>query len=177
MSDGKWILKVKYSPDQPRDPEGSPTGGQWTSGGGTGRSAVVHTTGMNEEQLLAMRQFLPKTTDGGFDDKGEYLKVLRPTSGSGDAPREGIGRAQVERYYARKNATKAAMMTRYRNEPGRTVQQAVDQAIKDGYTQFSRTGRYTMLSRNEGDALQFKSKIDMDYIDTVLNRGDFARNY
>lgn len=31
-------LRDKYSPNQPRVPAGSPDGGQWTSGGGTGRN-------------------------------------------------------------------------------------------------------------------------------------------
>jgi hypothetical protein len=31
-------LERKYSPDQPRVPAGNPDGGQWTSGGGGGRS-------------------------------------------------------------------------------------------------------------------------------------------
>ena len=32
------LYERKYSPDQPRAPAGGPDGGQWTSGGGTGRN-------------------------------------------------------------------------------------------------------------------------------------------
>jgi len=34
--DSKWVIKVKYSPDQPRVSSGDPRGGQWTSSGGGG---------------------------------------------------------------------------------------------------------------------------------------------
>lgn len=34
------VVLAKFNPDQPRDPEGSSTGGQWTSGGGSATAAL-----------------------------------------------------------------------------------------------------------------------------------------
>jgi len=33
-TEDRWVLKIKYSPEQPRVPSGSSEGGQWTSSGG-----------------------------------------------------------------------------------------------------------------------------------------------
>jgi len=69
MSDElEWKFRVKYSPDQPRVPAGSSSGGQWTSGGGSGIRVV------GEQRLLEGKEdWLPEGLDkNGIEWGGPY---------------------------------------------------------------------------------------------------------
>lgn len=45
MTKGKWRWELKYDPSQPREPKGTPEGGQWTKIGGVGSVKDVDISG------------------------------------------------------------------------------------------------------------------------------------
>jgi len=66
-----WLVKgirsvqeaQKYSPDQPRDPAGSPTGGQWASTGGIGADAAQLTDRLASRKSFQEFQQNPQDSD------------------------------------------------------------------------------------------------------------------
>ena len=118
----------------------------------------------------------PKGGGGGFNETAER-DIVMITSGASGQPRDGITREQMKRFFARRDAAATASRVRYQNSKS-TVKETIDEAIRSGMRKVSISGRWTVLSNQEGtDALRFGSKIDRDYIDVVLNRGSMAKNY
>lgn len=63
--DRAWKRTKKYSPDQPRDPKGTPTGGQWASGG------VIYVKDKNGNEApitedSSLAEFLIRNPDGTY---------------------------------------------------------------------------------------------------------------
>jgi len=59
LTEYKWRLGIKYSPDQPRVPAGDPSGGQWTSGGASWKPTMTseEASKWNAGTALAGREF------------------------------------------------------------------------------------------------------------------------
>lgn len=111
----------------------------------------------------------------GFDEAAER-DLLMVVQGQSSKPKPGVTRAQTQRFYDRRNATNAAAAMRYRE--GGTAKEEIDEAVARGLTKVKTQNRWTVLSNEDGsDALRFRSKVERDYIDVVLDRGSFAMNY
>ena len=65
MTDYVWKLKVKYRPDQPRVPSGSPEGGRWASSRFAGRAPGSPVMGADTKAAAFLAQGLPEVNSLG----------------------------------------------------------------------------------------------------------------
>ncbi len=59
--------RAKYSPDQPRVSAGSPEGGQWTSGDGSGGGGLVQVRHLTDEKFERLQQELEENFSGAVN--------------------------------------------------------------------------------------------------------------
>ena len=111
----------------------------------------------------------------GFDEEEERLLVMEPMGAQSSRARPGITRDQVVAFHRRRDAARAAVNMRYTD--GRNAAGAVDEAIAKGLNRVKIENRWVTLHNEAGEGLRFGSAVERDYIDTVLNRGAFMRNY
>jgi hypothetical protein len=86
----------------------------------------------------------------------------------------------VSRFYARRDAFRAAEAMRYQG--GQSAREFIDQALGEGYSKPVTRGRWTYLEKpgaREGDTdiYRFGTAVERDYISLAMNRGKLARNY
>jgi len=90
--------------------------------------------------------------------------------------RDGVTREQAQRMFKRRDADWEAANRLYGD--GTTVKLHLDGLIADGFTHVIRVGRWMYLSKDgDGNKPRLDSRVEMDYIKTALDLGEFKRNY
>ena len=138
---------------------------------------MIHETIAESWEPKALREESPEY-DGpsGFDNERERASVLVPTGPQTSSPREGITREQVQHYHNRRNATEAASRFEYRD--GSTAREMINQTFADGFSEIKRERFGYVLKNPETEVTRkFKHKEERDYIDTLLDHGNFSLNY
>jgi hypothetical protein len=116
----------------------------------------------------------------GFNEAKEVSSVYNPLQGQSRTPKTGIGRAQIERYWERYNASRDAAKFNYKGNV--SVKAYVDKLVSSGY-RIGETGKrgavrtLSLTNKRTGESIPFGRAVETNYIKTVFGIGNFARNY
>lgn len=141
---------MPYNPNQPRDPSGSSTGGQWSGGGSSKPSPFWKATYPGDWQR------------SGYPELDRLEEIGR---------NESLSREERAQAFKDRAAVSAAMSQTYRGDNRTTVKMTIDNLVAGGADKLEVKGPRAYLRSADGSQRwEIHSKVERDYAEYRLSK-------